>query len=64
MKNINIKELEIFAEISSGSYAVIKKCEYKGKIYAYKEFYQPKEFLTDKSIKKFDKFSKEKDHLL
>lgn len=61
MKNINIKDLEIISEISTGSYAVIKKCKYKGKIYAYKEFYQPKEFLTDKSIKKFDKLSKEKE---
>lgn len=59
MKNINIKDLEIISEISSGSYAVIKKCKYKGKIYAYKEFYQPKEFLNEKSIKKFDKLSKQ-----
>lgn len=59
MKNINIKDLEIMSEISSGSYAVIKKCKYKGKIYAYKEFYNPKEFLTDKNIKKFDKLLKE-----
>lgn len=61
MKNINVKELEIISEISTGSYAVIKKCEYNGKIYAYKEFYQPKEFLTDKNIKKYEKLSKEKE---